>query len=253
MKKENVSSTNQRQNKTSNSSSLPDRKSYRAKWHNYSGSEYFVTFCTYERRHYFGEVRNGQTELTKVGKYLKTEIEKVQDFYPYAEIPIYVIMPDHVHLIMEIRKDTWNRENAVTTNPDADAINPNTDTINPNTDAINPNTDAINPNADAINPNTDAINPNADAINPNADAINRVPTGGITGKKNPMLNATLGTVVRGLKARVTQFARQNNIPFKWQPRYHDRIIRNRDEMNKIAKYIELNPANWESQYSLNRV
>ena len=225
MKKENVSSTNQRQNKPSNSSSLPDRKSYRAKWHNYSGSEYFVTFCTYERRHYFGEVRNGQTELTKVGKYLKTEIEKVQDFYPYAEIPIYVIMPDHVHLIMEIRKDTWNRENA----------------------------DAINPDADAINPNTDAINPNTDAINHNADAINRVPTGGITGKKNPMLNATLGTVVRGLKARVTQFARQNNIPFKWQPRYHDRIIRNRDEMNKIAKYIELNPAKWESQYSLNRV
>jgi len=225
MKKENVSSTNQRQNKPSNSSSLPNRKSYRAKWHNYSGSEYFVTFCTYERRHYFGEVRNGQTELTKVGKYLKTEIEKVQDFYPYAEIPIYVIMPDHVHLIMEIRKDTWNRENA----------------------------DATNPDADVINPDADAINHNADAINHNADAINRVPTGGITGKKNPMLNATLGTVVRGLKARVTQFARQNNIPFKWQPRYHDRIIRNRDEMNKIAKYIELNPAKWEFQYSLNRV
>ena len=225
MKKENVSSTNQRQNKPSNSSSLPNRKSYRAKWHNYSGSEYFVTFCTYERRHYFGEVRNGQTELTKVGKYLKTEIEKVQDFYPYAEIPIYVIMPDHVHLIMEIHKDTWNRENA----------------------------DAINPDADAINPDADVINHNADAINHNADAINRVPTGGITGKKNPMLNSTLGTVVRGLKARVTQFARQNNIPFKWQPRYHDRIIRNRDEMNKIAKYIELNPAKWESQYSLNRV
>ena len=218
MKKENVSSTNQRQNKPSNSSSLPNRKSYRANWHNYSGSEYFVTFCTYERRHYFGEVRNGQTELTKVGKYLKTEIEKVQDFYPYAEIPIYVIMPDHVHLIMEIRKDTWNRENA-----------------------------------DAINPDADVINPDADVINHNADAINRVPTGGITGKKNPMLNATLGTVVRGLKARVTQFARQNNIPFKWQPRYHDRIIRNRDEMNKIAKYIELNPAKWELQYSLNRV
>ena len=123
MKKENVSSTNQRQNKPSNSSSLPDRKSYRAKWHNYSGSEYFVTFCTYERRHYLGEVRNGQTELTKVGKYLKTEIEKVQDFYPYAEIPIYVIMPDHVHLIMEIRKDTWNRKNADAINHNADAIN----------------------------------------------------------------------------------------------------------------------------------
>lgn len=38
----------------------------------------------------------------------------------------------------------------------------------------------------------------------------------------------------------------NEIPFAWQPRYHDRIVRNQNEMNRIAEYIEHNPLVWES-------
>jgi hypothetical protein len=34
--------------------------------------------------------------------------------------------------------------------------------------------------------------------------------------------------------------------FAWQTRFNDRIIRNQDEMNRIAKYIENNVANWET-------
>ncbi len=86
----------------------------------------------------------------------------------------------------------------------------------------------------------------ASVDNIGADAMNRVPTGGVTGNKNPMLNETLGTIIRGLKARVTKYARENGIPFAWQPRYHDRIVRNQNEMNRIAEYIEHNPLVWES-------
>jgi hypothetical protein len=32
--------------------------------------------------------------------------------------------------------------------------------------------------------------------------------------------------------------------FKWQPRYHDHIIRNDAEYQRINDYIENNPANW---------
>lgn len=170
---------------------LPDRKTPRADWHQYTDAVYFVTFCTHRRAHYFGEIRNGQMVLSAVGIQLTAEIEKVKDYYPYAEIPVYVIMPDHVHLIA-------------------------------------------------------AIHPRRDAIHRVREPDNRVQAGGITGNKNPMLNESLATVMRGLKARVTQFARQNNIPFKWQPRYHDRIIRNRNEKIRITKYIEQNPTKWKS-------
>lgn len=77
------------------------------------------------------------------------------------------------------------------------------------------------------------------------DAMNRVSTrGGVTGEDNPMLRNTLGTVIRGLKARITKFANENGISFAWQTRFHDRIIRNREELYATAKYIEDNLIKW---------
>lgn len=56
----------------------------------------------------------------------------------------------------------------------------------------------------------------------------------------------LSIVVGGIKSSITKFANANYLPFAWQTRFHDRIIRDRDEMNRIAQYIENNVAQWES-------
>ncbi len=55
----------------------------------------------------------------------------------------------------------------------------------------------------------------------------------------------LASIIRGYKIGVTKFARQNNIPFAWQARYHDRVIRNAEEHERIYRYILANPQNWE--------
>jgi REP element-mobilizing transposase RayT len=54
----------------------------------------------------------------------------------------------------------------------------------------------------------------------------------------------LASVIRGFKSAVTKFARMNRIPFAWQTRFHDRVIRNFDEHNRIAYYINGNIENW---------
>ena len=74
------------------------------------------------------------------------------------------------------------------------------------------------------------------------DAINRVPTSA----RNVMKKQMLGSVIRGLKARVTKYANDNKIQFAWLGRYNDRIIRNKNEMNRIAEYITNNPIKWKS-------
>jgi hypothetical protein len=51
--------------------------------------------------------------------------------------------------------------------------------------------------------------------------------------------------MRGFKSAVTKFARMNRIPFAWQTRFHDRVIRNYDEHNRIAYYINGNIENWQ--------
>ena len=45
----------------------------------------------------------------------------------------------------------------------------------------------------------------------------------------------LSVVVGGIKSAATKFANRNNITFGWQPRFHDHIIRQTDEMNRIPE------------------
>lgn len=54
----------------------------------------------------------------------------------------------------------------------------------------------------------------------------------------------LASIVRGYKIGVTKFARQNNLPFAWQNRYHDHIIRDEGEYHRIRQYICENPQRW---------
>jgi REP element-mobilizing transposase RayT len=214
--------------------SFPVRHTPRAKWHKYNGAEYFVTICTASREHYFGEVREGQTQLTAVGECLRQEIEKTKIIRcGDVEIPLYVIMPNHVHMIVIIHdcRDALN----------ASALD---------TPALNkPALDTRALNASALD--TPAINADSDAYR-ETDARGKTDTRGETDARGASLqrfgpqSGNLGAVVRGIKSAVTRFARENGIPFAWQPRYYDHIVRNQNDMNRIAEYIEQNPAKWET-------
>jgi len=65
-----------------------------------------------------------------------------------------------------------------------------------------------------------------------------------TNKFGPQ-SQNLGAIVRGFKIGVTKYARTNNIPFGWHPRYHDRVLRiENDELNIKRRYINNNPMEW---------
>lgn len=66
----------------------------------------------------------------------------------------------------------------------------------------------------------------------------------ITNKCGPQ-SKKLGTIICGFKIGVTKFARNNDIPFEWQARFHDRVLRiNNDKLNMRRNYIKNNPINW---------
>ena len=54
----------------------------------------------------------------------------------------------------------------------------------------------------------------------------------------------LASIIRGYKSSVTNYARKNNIEFNWQSRFHEHIIRSKEELDSISKYILNNPMNW---------
>ena len=79
------------------------------------------------------------------------------------------------------------------------------------------------------------------------DVARNVSTGMNTQMANisPRKNS-LAVVIRGVKSSITHYANENNIPFAWQTRFHDRIVRNQNELDRISIYIEKNVVNWRN-------
>lgn len=96
----------------------PQRKSPRADWLEYNEGRYFVTVCTRDHRHCFGEIENGVMTLTTVGRYLDEELKNAALRHPHIEIVQYVVMPNHFHAIINIvgtqriASETNNRKQA---------------------------------------------------------------------------------------------------------------------------------------------
>ena len=76
-------------------------------------------------------------------------------------------------------------------------------------------------------------------------AIIRIDPGEIEYDRVPKIRKLLGVVVGGMKSAVTSYARKNNISFGWQKRFHDHIIRDSSEGDRIWEYIISNVENWE--------
>lgn len=76
--------------------------SARATWHDYDGGMYFVTICTKEKVHYFGEIIDGEMRLNELGQECVQQIEATPKIRPDVDItiPVYVVMPNHIHLIV---------------------------------------------------------------------------------------------------------------------------------------------------------
>ena len=87
---------------------LPKRKSNRLKNHDYCDGMYFITICTENKKCLFSKVVGADTirpniiELTKYGEIVETAINNIPTIYPSCFVDKYVIMPNHIHLILSI-------------------------------------------------------------------------------------------------------------------------------------------------------
>lgn len=101
-----------------------DHKQYRLKDYDYgSDGYYFVTICTKNREHYFGEIENGQMYLSDLGQIAKQFWENIPAYVTYAGLDEFVVMPDHLHGIIVI--DNSHRRNGRSTVPTMGIINNN--------------------------------------------------------------------------------------------------------------------------------
>jgi putative transposase len=169
-----------------------------AGWDYGSNATYFITICTQNRAHAFGEVIDGIVRLTPLGQAAWDCWSAIPEHFPFVVLGEFVAMPNHVHGIVMIDKP-----------PPAKVTRAN----------------------DA---NVETQNGASLRLRPRCRSVNQF---------GPQ-SQNLAAIVRGFKIGVTKYARQHQISFAWQPRYHDHIIRNAAEHEHIRKYIIENPQKW---------
>ena len=67
---------------------------------------YFITFCIKNRFNLLGKIENENLILTEEGKIAKKYLNTIELIYKNVEIDEYIIMPNHVHMIITIHKQT---------------------------------------------------------------------------------------------------------------------------------------------------
>ena len=152
--------------------SFPKRKPTRLKDYDYSSDgAYFITICTKDRKLLFSPVGADSISARMVEK---TFLETIAQ-YPNVDAPIFVVMPNHFHAILTIRRADME----------------------------------------------------------SAPTVSEV----VQSFKRYSTVAYAKLVSKGV---LPPFEKQI-----WQRSFHDHIIRNRDDYEKIEKYIYDNPMRWQ--------
>ena len=197
------------------------RKRTRLRAYDYSGSGvYFMTVCTEAKRPVLcrivgaGVLDGPRPELTAQGKIVQNRLEEMERIYDDISIDHYVIMPNHVHLLLTIRgagPGTWG-----TPSPTDAGARPGTSRTPSPTDA--------------------GAGPGTSRTPSPTDAGARPGTSRTPSPTNARLPQFLSTFKRFTN-------REIGFPI-WQRSYHDHIIRDEPDFLNHWQYIDDNPAKW---------
>ncbi len=93
-------------------SNLPNRRSIRLKNYDYSQKgSYFITIVTQNRKHLFGKIEDGKMILSSVGRIVEEEWLNTIQLRPNVSLGEFIIMPDHMHMIVTITTQVEKKDN----------------------------------------------------------------------------------------------------------------------------------------------
>jgi REP element-mobilizing transposase RayT len=68
-----------------------------------------VTICVNERRSLLGRILHGKTHLSEAGIMVRTIWHEIPDHYSGFDLDEFVVMPNHIHGIIRIKKSNFAR------------------------------------------------------------------------------------------------------------------------------------------------
>ena len=187
--------------------------------HNYNEGTYFITICTHERRHHFGKITDEEMYLSKLGKYVEHCITQIPVINSDVILHSFAVMPNHVHLVISVCKTVETSHCGVSENVQM-----------ANTSSLRHHDMA------ALQ---EGSNDKCGLIEtPHCDVSTKM-------KTIASSCGRLSHIISKMKSAVTKYAKTEHIPFCWQSRFHDQIIRDHSEFQEIMHYVVTNVKHWE--------
>lgn len=221
--------------------------SARAQWWDYGwAGAYFITICTKNREHHFGEIVNGKMQLSHCGiladifwheikNHAINAAETETGHAPSVQLGAFVVMPNHIHGILILNgNDIAIADNGIDNGNDIGNDNGNDNGID------NGNDNGID--RDGACPVCTTESPELESESPQLKSESESPRN--IGKNS------VSSIIGSYKSAVTKHANRLGLKNGWQTRFHDHIIRDDGEYQRINDYIENNIANWKED-SLN--
>ncbi len=92
------------------------RRSIRLPGYDYTQpGAYFVTICSYQKQHWFGEVVNGEMRCNQLGKIVDTFWQAIPRRFSHIQLDDFVVMPNHLHGILIITNQENHGQSSYTT------------------------------------------------------------------------------------------------------------------------------------------
>lgn len=210
-------------------------QSHRRPHWDYSGNGfYFITLVTQNRECNLGEIINTQMILSDFGKVVNDEWIKSFEIRNELFCDEYIIMPNHLHAIVVIDNPTNNP-------PSTD----NSDVVDGSNDYDGTNeTHIIETHGRASLQSKHHANQQfkqSESANPSFFRQPQSISSFIGGFKSA-INSKIDDYIDEHQLEIPKYNRTNHF---FQPNYHDHIIRNDAEHQRIRQYIINNPKNWK--------
>jgi putative transposase len=170
-------------------------------WDYGSNAAYFITICTNDREHFFGEINNNKMWISPAGAIAYVLWFEIKNHVKNIDLGEFIVMPNHIHGILILNGDN-NTPNVVGTTHALSLPQPQ-------------------------------------------------PSPGQQRFQNQGKN-TISSIVGSYKSAVTKYCNRLELPFAWQSRFHDHIIRNDESFRRISEYIKNNPSNWKEDNFFDR-
>ena len=196
-------------------SNPPRRRNMRLRNYDYSQpGAYFVSICVQHRKCLFGTITDGKMQLNEIAQIVVECWKHIPQHFPSVKLGDYVIMPNHMHGII-----AWDI---------------------PKTISLHPSKNTRDRRGEVPSPT------NRKNMTSTSNRRGEVPSP--VNRKDKIPSPSLGKIVAYFKYQSTKHINQHNNISRtriWQRNYHDHVIRDDKDLQRLRQYIQNNPMKWE--------